>query len=348
LTGGGSTGNAGQSFTYQFKVPSGKPSLNLGIRLADPGYQLAGYLVDPNGQPVDEQSNGVVNAGGSFAGFGPTMQFFQQSPSGGLWTVTLLVNGPVDGTRLSEPFAGSISFGAPPISSHGIPDSPSTKLPAGQPVTATIRVTNNGNINKDYFADARLDGRIQQVLLGFGTNNVGLPLSLSAQPNWFVPTHTNSVTVVAQGTVPISLETSYFSGDPDVGGVSLGNAAVSTVKAPELAPSFYFGLPEPTGPFGATGVSGASVNLAAVANTNPFDSAVSADTGDVWAQSVDPTAPYSPLTLGPGETGTITVTITPNAPRGTIVRGFIDVDTFSLVSAGGDEVASIPYDYKVR
>ena len=78
LTGGGSTGNAGQSFTYQFRVPPGKPSLNLGFRLADPGYQLTGYLVDPNGQPLDEQSNGVVNAGGAFAGFGPTMQFFQR------------------------------------------------------------------------------------------------------------------------------------------------------------------------------------------------------------------------------------------------------------------------------
>ena len=47
LTGGGSTGNAGQSFTYQFRVPPGKPALNLGFRLADPGYQLTGYLVDP-------------------------------------------------------------------------------------------------------------------------------------------------------------------------------------------------------------------------------------------------------------------------------------------------------------
>jgi hypothetical protein len=329
-------------------VPSGKPSLNLGIRLADPGYQLTGYLVDPNGQPLDEQSNGVENAGGNFAGFGPTMQFFQRSPSGGLWTVTLLVSGPVDGARLSEPFAGAISFGTPLISSNGIPDSPRTVLPAGQPVTATIRVKNTGNINKDYFADARLRGRVPQVLLGSDTNDVGLPLSLSAQPNWFVPTNTNNLIVVAQGTVPITMETSYFSGDPDVGGVSSGNAAVSTVKAPELAPSFYFGLPEPTGPFGATGVpSGASVNLAAVANTNRFDSAVSADTGDVWAQSVDATAPYSPLTLGPGDTGTITLTITANARNGTVVRGFVDVDTFNLVSLGGDRLTTIPYAYRV-
>ena len=348
LTGGGSTGNAGQSFTYQFRLPPGEPSLNLRFRLADPGYQLTGYLVDPNGQPLDEQSNGVLDAQGNLTGFARTMQFFEGSPSGGLWTVTLLVSGPVDGTHLSEPFSGSISFGTPKIVTTGVPDSPTTVLPAGAPVTATIRVTNTGAISKDFFADARLNRRVPQVLLGSGTNNVGLPLSLDVQPNWFVPTHTNSLTVVAQGTVPITMETSYFSGDPDVGGVSFGNAAVSTLTAPELAPSFYFGLPEPTGPFGATGVpSSASVNLAAIANTNPFDSAVSADTGDVWAQSVDATAPYSPLRLPPGDKGKITLTITPNAPKGTVVRGFIDVDTFNLLSLGGDRLTTIPYAYRV-
>ena len=122
LTGGGSTGNAGQSFTYQFRLPSGKPSLSLGLRLRDPGYQLTGYLVDPNGQPVDEQSNGVVN--GNAVNFGRTMQFFRGTPAGGLWTLTLLVSGPVDGAHLSEPFSGAISFAGPQISSNGIPNPP--------------------------------------------------------------------------------------------------------------------------------------------------------------------------------------------------------------------------------
>jgi len=89
------------------------------------------------------------------------------------------------------------------------------------------------------------------------------------------------------------------------------------------------------------------VNLAAVANTNPFDSAVSASSGDAWAQSVDPTAPYTPLSLGPGESGTITLTFTPNAPKGTVVSGFIGVDTLNLVTASGDELINIPYSYKV-
>ncbi len=347
LTGGGSTGNAGQSFTYQFRLPPGEPSLNLGIRLADPNYQLTGYLVDPNGQPLDEQSNGVVNSAGG-VDFGSTMQFFRGSPAGGLWTLTLLVNGPVDGTHLSEPFNGAISFAGPQVASSGIPNSPHRVLLAGHPATATIRVRNTGNISKDFFADARLLQRVPQVLLGSDVNTVGLPLSLFAQPNWLVPTNTDALTVLAQGTVPITMETSFFSGDPDVGGVSFGNAAASVLNAPEIAPGFFFGLPEATGPFPSSGVgSGATVNLAAVADTNVFDPAVSADTGDVWAQSVNASASYTPLTIGPGGTGKITLTIIPNAPKGTVVRGFIAVDTFNLVSLSGDEVTAIPYTYRV-
>lgn len=67
----------------------------------------------------------------------------------------------------------------------------------------------------------------------------------------------------------------------------------------------------------------------------------------MWAQSVDPTAPYSPLSLGPGQTGTITLTFT-SPGKGKVVRGFVDVDTFNLASLGGDEVTSIPYSYKPR
>ena len=57
--------------------------------------------------------------------------------------------------------------------------------------------------------------------------------------------------------------------------------------------------------------------------------------------------PYTPVSIGPGQARTITLTITPNAPKGTVVRGFIGVDTFNLFSLGGDELIDIPYSYKV-
>src|SRR5262249_2018096 len=111
---------------------------------------------------------------------------------------------------------------------------------------------------------------------------------------------------------------------------------------------FYFGLPELAGPFPGGAASG-SVDLAGVAEMNPFDSAVTASTGDVWQLSVDPNAldSYAPLTLAPGQSGTITVKITPAAAAG-VVRGFVAIDTFNADSLSGDVVAVLPYAYHVR
>jgi subtilisin family serine protease len=340
LTGGANSFNAGQEFTYQFNMPAGQPSLNLGVKLADPSYGLEGFLIDPHGQPLDAQTTANDNLAP-----GPTMQFFRGSPASGRWTLVLLVALPVDGTHLTEPFTGSISFTAPSVTSTGIPNSAGTVLPAGQPATATITVTNTGNIAKDFFADPRLNGKTPQQLLGTDVNNVTLPLSLNAQPNWLVPTNTNALTVAAQGTVPITMDVSWAFGDPDFLGVSAGNNSVAALVAPEVAPGFFFALPEATGPF--TTATNGTVNLAAVANTNPFDSAVTSTSGDVWAQSVNASAPYTPLTLAPGQTGTITLTITPSAPKGTVVHGFIGVDTLNLATASGDELINIPYTYTV-
>jgi hypothetical protein len=72
-----------------------------------------------------------------------------------------------------------------------------------------------------------------------------------------------------------------------------------------------------------------------------------ARSGDAWAQSVDPTAPYTPLSLGPGESGTSTVTFAPSGGRGKMVRGLIDVDTRNLASLSRDEITTIPYNYRV-
>ncbi|MBO0814668.1 MAG: peptidase, partial [Actinobacteria bacterium] len=345
LTGGGGTGNAGQQFTYQFNVNGSKPSLNLGIRLADDNYSLNGFLIDPHGQPVDAQSTAAFDASDNFLGFGRTMEFFHHSPAPGRWTLVLSVAGPGDGAHLSEPFTGSISFAAPSVRGSGIPNSPTRVLRAGHPVTATITITNTGNSRKDFFADARLNGRVSQELLGADVNNVPLPLPLSAQPNWLVPPGTNALAVAAQGTVPITMDVSWAFGDPDFLGVSSGNNSVANFAAPEVAPGFFFGLPEATGPF-TSGTTG-TVNLAAAANTYPFDSAVSSTSGDVWEQSVNASAPYTPVSIGPGQTRTVTLTFTPNAPRGTVVHGFIGVDTLSLVTFTGDQLINIPYTYKV-
>ena len=74
---------------------------------------------------------------------------------------------------------------------------------------------------------------------------------------------------------------------------------------------------------------------------------MTSSSGDVWKQTIDATAPYTPLRLAPGATGQITVTFTPSAPLGTVVRGSLEVSTFSPVTASGDQVISVPYAYRV-
>ena len=345
---GGSTAAGGQELTYQFNVPPGQPSLNVAIALRDADYELEGTLVAPDGQPLDLQSTANdANAPGS------TMQFFERTPAAGLWTVSLLTFAADDGQHLSEPFTGRISLSPPPVTSKGLPDSASTTLTAGQPVTATITVTNTGNITKDYFADPRLDGQTQQTLLGTTTVGgssytdkqltVSEPLSGSVNPHWLVPTDTSKLVITADSTLPITFDINSDNNDPEELGVSSGDDSVATATAAELAPGQEWAAPEPTGPFSAA-VSG-TTNLVAVATANPFDTAITASTGDAWQLSVNSSASYKPLTLAPGQSGSITLTITPTAAKGTVVSGFIAVDTYNSATSSGDELINIPYTY---
>src|SRR5204862_384806 len=80
--------------------------------------------------------------------------------------------------------------------------------------------------------------------------------------------------------------------------------------------------------FGGAAPRAGPVGVAAVAHTSPFAPAVSATSGDLWRTAADATATYTPLTLAPGQSGTITVTFTPGGPAGTVVRGALELDTF--------------------
>lgn len=345
------TAGGGQEFTYQFYVPAGEPSLNIGIRLGDSGYTLEGAIIPPHSQqPLDLQStaNDAISPG-------PTMQFFRRTPAPGLWTVSVTTTAAVDGAHLSAPFTGAISFTAPAVTSNGLPDSAGTVLPAGQPVTATIKVTNTGNIAKDYFADPRLNSLAPLTLLG--TNVVGglsytqaqltvpEPVPGNVNAHFLVPTDTSKLVMTANSTLPITFDMNSDDNDPEYLGVPSGNNSVDTLSVPEVGPGQEWAAPEPTGPF--PGPVTGTTKVVAVATANAFNSAITSSTGDGWARAVNASAAYTPLTLAPGQSGTITLTITPNEPKGTVVRGFIAVDTFNKATDSGDELINIPYSYTV-
>jgi hypothetical protein len=284
--------------------------------------------------------------------YGNTMQFFRRTPAPGRWTLVVSLNqraDALDGQNFAEPFTGNIDFNPVPVSADGLPNSPLAIIAQGRAATATVRVTNTGSSSKSFFVDPRLSQPTFQQLLVYQATGVPLPLPLSSQPYFFVPPQSDLLFVGAQATVPVVMDVKTATGGSDVlASILPGNQASAVVNASELAPSSWFALPEAQGPFGAGGAGGATVDVGAVVETNTFDTAITSSTGDPWLQlAVDNSSPYSPLTLAPGQSGTINLTITPNAPSGTLVQGFIGVDTMNTSTQSGDEIALLPYTYTV-
>jgi hypothetical protein len=103
---------------------------------------------------------------------------------------------------------------------------------------------------------------------------------------------------------------------------------------------------DPIGPFDAP--SPGSVDFAAVVHTQSFNPDVTSSTGDYWLGGVRDQPPaFHPVTVDPGDDGTITVTLTPTAPKGTVVTGWLYVDDTTLSNNAGDELTYLPYSYTV-
>jgi hypothetical protein len=347
LTGGnGRPVFGGQTLTFQFDVPGGRPSLDVALGLRDPGYNLTGILVDPGGEPVNEQSTGMVTASGT--AFTRALALLVRTPRAGRWALVLALNPPLTGLQVREPLAGTIGFGTLPVATTDVPGSPATVLPAGQPVTAAIQVRNTGARQKDFFVDARLSGRVPVALLGTTPSTVQLPL-LAGQPApaFVVPTDADQLTIVASAGAPILMHVAHVLNGPQVEGLSIGDLAIATRAAPEIAPGPWTAFPTEVARTDGAPQPAVPVTVAAVADIAPFDPAVAATTGDRWRSAVDASATYTPLTLAPGQSGTIAVTITPGAPAGTVVRGTLELDTFDPLTSMGDQVVAIPYAYTV-
>jgi len=371
LTGGnGRDLGEGQVQYYQFHVHPGVRNITANVSFANDAAEPVGsYLISPDGDVLgygQNSLNGVYT--GSSATATTALTAYTLNPVPGTWTFIVDFAEPVVGNEISQPFTGNIQFDRVSATVSGLPNSTSTKLAAGTPVTALVTITNNGVAPEAFFVDPRLDATQALTLIGIAptTLTVSLPMT-GFFPTWFVPTETSSLSVSQTSTVPAMFDFSPFSGDPDLASASLrpGPLCSDTASASYTPPGgtvtagYWSAGPTECGPYAATSTPpsapAGSATISMIAQTKGFDQTVTSSTGDLWLLSFLPSTPGSPLILNPGQTGTITVTITPSGPSGTVVTGTLYLDDFvsdvpppAYGQFTGDELAAFPYAYTIQ
>ena len=340
-----------QQNTFAFDVPPGRRFLSASLTFPDnPNTELIGALVDPDGNLLGSQttrySSPQPNVPDTFT---HGLRATTLDPKPGRWTFVVNVANPVGGETLSSPYRGAISFDPPSISVRGLPRG--ERVQAGQPITAVVRVRNDGPGTEDVFADPRLDSSESDAVFPISNNTVPLPIpGDQPAPLFLVPTQVDGLLGVAQADRPILLELGLAvlgEGDPDLIATSQGDSAATFYGADEVANGPWQEAPAMRGPFDSAQSGTATTGL--LAHLQAFDRNADSSTGDIWRQTVDPNAPnYTPLTLAPGQSGNITVTLTPQGPRGSRVRGTLYVDDFGQRLLTGNEQIAFPYSCSIR
>jgi hypothetical protein len=349
LTGGNGRNSTGPTQTFAFDVPNRVKNMSLVLNIPDSGYLLEGLLVDPQGMQLSVTSN--IDPSGAVPEF--ALQLDRYNPQPGRWRFVLLQNFFSSGNQTSLPFTARIGFNTAEATATELPNSALAKLPAGTPVTFPVKITNNGAVAEWYFADARLAMLAPRTL----SLQPGCPTSLPGGCALYVlPTEVADVHFAAKSTVPINMDAYNdvgagvgFTGAPDLWAQRVApDTVVASLNVPEVPYGEWVVTPSTKGPYGADGAPIEPFITNAVVLMQPFDSAVSADSGDAWADLTLGTATFNPLMLAAGQSGTINVTITPDPTQvGKTVTGFVYIDTFNLNVFTGDEVARIPYSYTI-
>ena len=345
LTGGNARMTfAGSELVYQFDVPAGVHAIDVDVSTAAPGYQLVGFLADPNISPVDVQGTSAQDGSGLN---GQTLHLTWANPVPGRWNLDLATLFGNQSLLTSTRVSGTIRFDRARVSATGVPDSPSTVLASGVTTTATIHVVNTGNSPAEYSIDPRLSEDSVLSLNSLTSTGGTLPLDVTGVgnvPQFVVPPFSTRLDIAAASTVPIDFTTSPFFGSPEILSAQSGDNAVVTYQAPDIPASLWSCPPTEFGPGPSTP---APYSCGADAVTKAFDPAVDSSTGNIWSALEGLTGTYAPLVLQPGQSGDITLTITPDGPAGQVVSGFLAVETFNFTTVSSDQLVQIPYTYKV-
>jgi hypothetical protein len=372
LTGGnGRAGAPGQANYYQFTVPKGAASVHAEVNFGnDPNDLVTAYLIDPSGQNLGYSTNVTEDSSGNPEST-LSVDAYHVQPQSGQWTLALSFDGVDSGLELSEPFSGTISFAAAPVSGN-LPSGSSLK--SGTTTSFKVTVHNSGASPEAYFVDPRLSSTETISLPNQNGDvdaaNMTLPLpALGASggtpfPFYLVPTQTSEIqeSLTTAGSVPVDFDSSYFPGDPDLEGVPSGNSASLTFSNAEISPGLWSLNPTEVGPFGSTNgvvstpdtvpTTTAAGSFSVV--TKAFDPAVTSSTGDAWTAFNGLSSVFSPLYVPAGGTATITVTVAASGTAGSVHSGTLYVDDLTLAGfngifgdPNGDEIAALPYSYKI-
>jgi hypothetical protein len=377
LTGGnGRPGFVGQDNYFAFAVPAGTRSIDASLALAndplgDTGGVIAGaYLVSPDGNVVGSGQNYDISGEEDNGTSDPTLDATALTPDAGTWTLIVNFVSPTPGTEVTDPFTGTIAFAqAGALSAPTLPDSAATTLPAGVAVTIPVTITNNGNAPEDYFLDPRLTTGTTMTLaplntaLGAASNTSTLPLGTSGPPEYWVPSHTTSVSVKQTSTRPAMTDLSPFPGDPDVATAALSakslcGASVSvgyTAPGRDVTPGLWQPGPTECGPY-PTPAKSAKATDTVTATSLAFDKTMGVQTGDLQ-QLANGAGAYTKVSadiveVGPGASITVDVTVKPTGKVGAVVSGTLYLDDVATGLPPDDvttasEVTALPYSYKI-
>jgi hypothetical protein len=360
LTGGNGRPNGnggpgeGQDQYYEFQVGPGVHNVTANVSLTnDAAEPVAEYLVSPDGDTLGFAQNNT-NGTQTLSATAYTL-----NPVPGTWTLIVAFVEPTDGNEISQPYTGNVVFNNVSASAAGLPDSASTTLPAGKPVTVPVTIKNNGAAPEEFFIDPRLDQTASMTLAGQDQiSGVSLPLT-GAEPEWFVPTEASSASTVSTASLPIMFDWGPFNGDPDLSSHNpgAGPLCATTETASDNPPGgtiqngFWGAAPTECGPYPGPAPAG-TVSSAMSVVAKQFDTSVTSATGDIELASIIPSTSATPVIINPGQSATVNVTITPSAAHGTVVSGTLYVDDFlsSIPPYGqiaADEMAGFPYSYTV-
>jgi hypothetical protein len=354
LTGGnGRPPGDAQIAYYQFAVGPGRKYLSANLTLAnDPGDDVVGYLVAPDGETAGFATNTYITKETSETldtVNGRGLSLYAIRPAAGRWTLIIDLTSTV-GNELADRFAGAVRFAAIPVSASGLPDSAARKLTPGRSVTVPVTIKNTGSAAEDFFVDPRLTSSRTYTLAGIGSP-LKLPLMIASSQTWYVPTQTTTLHVTAKASVPVMFDYQPASDDPDLESTSSGDDAAATLEAPFITPGAWNAYPSEiaAGGYPAKGGKAGTVTMTITAVTQAFDPTIKSGPGDFWLGALTSPPPWHPFVIAAGQTRAIDVTIKPSGKAGTVVRGYLYIDDY--MNAGqvesGSEITAIPYAYTI-